>query len=209
MKIKNIILDLGGVIIDIDYNETIKAFSQIGALQFDEIFSQQKQTGLFDEFETGKMSNAEFRSALKDHLNVSISDEQFDYAWNAMLGKLPEKRIKIIESLKNNYNVFLFSNTNDIHLKKVYKICYRDTGRYDFVGLFEREYFSHIFGMRKPNPEAFLSIIGQNNLNPEETIFVDDSEQHIDGAKCAGLHAIHFKKGMDIEEIEGIILTMT
>src|SRR5579872_3080509 len=128
MAIKNIIFDLGGVIINIDYKLTSLAFNKLGAKNFDQAYSQMSQNKLFDDFETGKISSEVFRKLLKEKLQLSISDEQFDNAWNAMLLDIPIKRLLLIKELKKSYKVYLLSNTNDIHLKKVFEICHEQNG---------------------------------------------------------------------------------
>ncbi|MDX1902501.1 MAG: HAD family phosphatase [Gammaproteobacteria bacterium] len=201
MKIKNIIFDLGGVIIDIDYKKTYQAFSQLGATHFDHVYSQAKQENYFDLYETGKMSNETFRKTLQERLNICVSDDQFDNAWNAMLGALPKERLEFIKTLKNDYHVFLFSNTNNIHLKKVFEICFRDTGLENFDGLFHKAYYSHLLGHRKPNREAFIHILDENKLDANETLFVDDSPQHLVGASSVGIHTMLFTKDMQLIDI--------
>lgn len=190
MPIKNIIFDLGGVIIDINYNKTITAFRELGALNFEDLFSQSKQDSLFDNYDTGTISSSEFRKQLKLKLNLKISDYEFDSAWNKMLLDLPGVRLQFIKNLRNRYRVFLFSNTNDIHLKEVFNICYQQNGYRTFDSFFEKEYYSNKIGYKKPEPSSFIRILSENSLTPEETIFIDDSTQNIIGAQSAGIHGI-------------------
>src|SRR4051794_37372836 len=117
MTIKNIIFDLGGVIINIDYKKTIAEFKRIGAFDFEILFTQHKQDSLFDDFDTGKISAIEFRNQLRHKLDLPLKDEEIDNAWNAMLLDLPLDRLQFIKSLRDEYKVYLFSNTNAIHLK--------------------------------------------------------------------------------------------
>lgn len=195
MTIKNIIFDLGGVIIDIDYHNTLNAFRRLGAHNIDHVYTQSKQDSLFDQFDIGAISAADFRKALTAKLALDISDNDFDDAWNAMLGSLPIARLDFIKEKRQTYRTFLFSNTNEIHLPKAFEICQRENKFSTFEGYFEKEYYSHQFGQRKPNPEAFLAILEENNLKADETLFVDDSYQHIEGAKKAGLHTFYVKPG--------------
>lgn len=205
MSIKNIIFDLGGVIINIDYRRTADAFRKLGAINFDEIYTQTKQDRIFDEFDVGKISSDDFRNSLKKKLALTINDGEFDSAWNAMLLDIPKNRLDFIMDLRNNYRVFLFSNTNDIHLKEVFNICQTQNGFNTFEKYFEKEYYSHLFGKRKPSAEAFISILNDNKMNANETLFVDDSLQHIDGARKAGMNAIHLSGEKSIFDIMRII----
>ena len=201
MPIKNIIFDLGGVIIDLDYNLTSKAFNQLGVHDFNEVYSQSKQDHLFDDFDIGKISSDEFRCILKKKLGIEVNDEKFDIAWNAMLLDIPKQRLDFIKELGKNYNVFLLSNTNDIHLKEVFNICQRQNGFSTFEGYFSKEYYSNQLGMRKPNPEAFNAILAENKIEARETLFIDDTLPHVLGARRVGLHAIHLTPEKSIFEV--------
>lgn len=205
MSIKNIIFDLGGVIINIDYKLTSEAFFKHGAFNFDKVYSQSQQDSLFNDYETGKISSEEFRKILQSKLDISISDTQFDDAWNAMLLDLPIKRLEFIMELKQTYNVFLLSNTNEIHLKKVFEICQEENGFGTFNNSFDKEYYSHIIGMRKPNIDSFLHVLNNNNIVADETLFVDDSLQHIIGAKSLGIHTIYIDKNKSIFNVKSYI----
>ncbi|MBV8802564.1 MAG: HAD family phosphatase, partial [Gammaproteobacteria bacterium] len=159
MPIKNIIFDLGGVIIDIDYKKTSEEFRKLGAFHFDDVYAQSKQHDLFDNYETGKITSDAFRHNLKEKLDIVATNEEFDFAWNAMLLDLPKKRLDFIKSLRIHYKTFLLSNTNEIHLKEVFNICQKQNGFNTFDGYFEKEYYSHLLGKRKPNCDAFISIL--------------------------------------------------
>lgn len=205
MAIKNIIFDLGGVIIDIDYSRTSDAFRKLGAINFDQVYSQKNQDHLFDDFDIGKISSEEFRDRLKSKLDIVMTDIEFDNAWNAMLLDLPLARLEFINELRNEYITILFSNTNDIHLKEVFNICLSQNGFDTFEDFFDKEYYSNKFVKRKPDVESFLSILQENGLNAEETLFIDDSLQHVLGARQAGLHAIHLTKDKSIFDVRDFI----
>ncbi|MBV9575025.1 MAG: HAD family phosphatase [Gammaproteobacteria bacterium] len=205
MPIKNIIFDLGGVIINIDYKKTANAFRKFGSISFDEVYNQNKQDFFIDDYEIGKISSEKFRSILKYKLGISISDSEFDNAWNAMLLDLPPSRLEFIKKLRSEYKVFLFSNTNDIHLKEVFNICQKQNGFAAFHDFFDKEYYSNILGKRKPHAEAFLHILHENGLNAHETLFIDDSLQHILGARAVGLHAIHLTKEKNLFDLKFFI----
>lgn len=206
MTIKAIIFDLGGVIIDINYQLTARAFQALGGLNFDKIYSQFKQSALFDNYETGKIDDKTFREQLLEQLDLPMNDEQFDFAWNAMLLDLPKERLDFIKSLyQQGYQTFLFSNTNAIHLKKVVEICQETAGVEDFSGCFVKEYYSHTLGMRKPHKESFKQLLKNHQLNASETLFVDDTFQHLEGAKLAGIHTFLIDKNHSIFDIPNFI----
>jgi len=183
--IKNIIFDLGGVILNIDYQITVEAFKKLGIDDFEEIFSQYKQSTLSDDFETGRITELEFYEGIKTISGKDFTFEEYKNAWNALLLDLPKERINILKKLSKKYRLFLFSNTNETHYKEfVTKV------ESDFNTIFEKTYYSHQFGKRKPDSDSFLSILKENNLIIEEILFVDDSIQHIESANLLGIRTL-------------------
>lgn len=196
--IKNIIFDLGGVILDVDYHKTVEAFKQLGIDDFHTLYSQQKQDLLFDRFEKGEISATEFREVIKK-MNRSLSDESINNAWNAMILDTPKVRMQFLEQLKKNYRLFLLSNTNEIHIKAFTNYFDKNYGVGYFPTLFEKVYLSSQLGMRKPEPTIFELVIRENSLNKTETLFIDDSPQHIAGAVLVGIKALLLPKGEKME----------
>jgi len=192
---KNIIFDLGGVILNIDYKKTSDAFK---LLNIDKaiFYNKQEQHKLFNQLETGKIKEEDFINRLQ--VNIKTGNRaQILNAWNAMLLDLPDKRLTTIKSLKTNCKIFLLSNTNSIHIKKIKKKLGKNKWE-EFISLFDKIYLSHIIGQRKPNTEVFNLIIKENNLQKEETLFIDDSIQHIHAGRKIGINCYHLKKGEDI-----------
>lgn len=186
-KIKNIIFDLGGVIINIDYNLTAQAFEQMGISNFNRLFSQARQSHLFDAYEKGQLSSHEFRQEIKKIIGGNYSDAQIDKAWNALLLDIPPQRLQLLNQVKSKYNTYLLSNTNDIHIEtfNAYLKCTFDIP--SLQAYFNRLYLSYKVGMRKPDAEIFELVLSENNLLPAETLFIDDSMQHIESAKKLGI----------------------
>lgn len=199
--IQNIIFDFGGVILNLDYHLTSTAFEKIGLTSFDDLYTQFGQSHLFDQLETGKISAEEFRNAIKKHLPEGTTNTQIDAAWNAMLLNHPKERLDMLHTLKGSFRTFLLSNTNIIHYHAFRKILWEEHQMDGLDTLFEQVYYSHDIGLRKPHPETFQWVLDQNNLKAEETLFIDDSPQHIEGAKAAGLQTYHLKKGEEITEL--------
>ncbi|MEN8928370.1 MAG: HAD-IA family hydrolase [Flavobacteriales bacterium] len=180
--IKNIIFDLGGVILNLDYSKTIDAFKELGVENFESIFSQFKQSDFSNEFEIGKLSEMEFYKETIAVTKGIFSFEEHKIAWNAMLLDLPQERLSKLVQLSKNYNLFLYSNTNETHYNEfIVKV------KSDFNSVFKKTYYSHQFGERKPNKSGFIKILQENNLSPSETLFVDDSVQHINSAHKLGI----------------------
>jgi len=188
-KIRNIILDLGGVIIDLDYRRTADAFLRLGMAGFDEVYTKAKQTSLFDDFEKGFLDAPAFRDDLRKHLPADLSDEEIDHAWNSMLLGVPGKRIEWLRQLGKHYRLFLLSNTNVIHIAAFTEMLARELDGFRIEELFEKTYYSCLLGMRKPDREIFQLVINENGLDPSQTLFVDDSIQHVEGALKTGISA--------------------
>lgn len=198
-NIQNVIFDFGGVLLNIDYQATYDLLSKLIGTDFN--FSQYKQADLFSEFECGFISNDLFRDGIRAISSKNeLSDEQIDQAWNAMLGNLPQKRIDLVKKISEKRRVFLLSNTNAIHKKAIDPVLSQSAVDGDFEGIFEKVYWSHLIGMRKPDAEIFTHVIKENNLDPKTTLFIDDSPQHVEGAAKVGLKSFHLKS--DIETIE-------
>lgn len=197
--IKNIIFDLGGVIINLDYNRTRNAFIELGLTGFDAIYSQAQQGGFFDSFDTGRLSPEEFRTEIRKHLKQEISDNQIDHAWDAMLLDVPSEKLQLLSRLKTKYRTFLLSNTNVIHVNNFSNYLQRTYGHSDFTPYFEKWYYSCNIGMRKPDAEIFEFVLNENGLRAEETFFIDDSIQHIEGATRCGLQTIHHQQSESLE----------
>ena len=189
--VKNIIFDYGGVIINIDFKLTINAFKELGFLDVEECIFQSKGSDLLVKMEKGHISIKDFRNEIRNISKQNFSDEQIDFAWNALLLDMPSKRIKLIEQLKTKYRVFLLSNTNIIHYNTYLKSLQSEFGYADFNSLFEKAWFSHDLGMIKPSAEIYNFVIKDASILPQETLFIDDSEINITGAKNAGLKVHH------------------
>lgn len=189
-QIDTIIFDFGGVLINIDYQRTIEAFKEFGMSDFEERYSQAAQSTLFNDFETGKISAQRFINELLPSLPSGISANRVVNAWNAMILNVPIESVELLSSLQGAYRLFLLSNTNEIHIPKAMREWDKVASE-PFVEQFERIYYSHEIGMRKPNREIFDFVCTENKIDPSKALFLDDSIQHVLGARAAGLHAIH------------------
>lgn len=198
--IRNIIFDLGGVLLNLDMKKTRDAFIELGMPDFDEHFTQAKQSGMFDLFDCGKISPGEFRAELKKYL-PEASDEKIDRAWNAMLQDLPPERLELLKLLSQKYRLFLLSNTNEIHVAAFSAYLERTFGFSDFADYFEQWYYSCRIGKRKPGAEIFEFVLAENKLLPEETLFIDDSPQHVEGAIRTGIKGILLEQGKTINTL--------
>ena len=195
--IDTIIFDFGGVLINIDYHKTIDAFKELGIEDFEERYSQADQTSLFNDIEIGKISAQRFVNELLHFLPQGTSPNQVVHAWNAMLLDVPQSGIDLLQKLKGKYRVFLLSNTNEIHIPRALAE-WRKTSDVEFYDCFEHVYLSHEIGMRKPDEEIFEYVCREQNILPENALFIDDSAQHIEGASKVGLNTIHLTQDLSL-----------
>jgi len=198
--VKHIVFDLGGVLLNIDYFLTEKAFIDLGITNFAELFSQKQQSLFFDKWEMGQISRQEFIATMQMADNkISLTEEQIVMAWNAMLLDFPLRRLQILQQLQLHYDLVLLSNTNEIHEEAFNKILMSTCGMPSLGVFFDKVYYSHKIGMRKPMKELFTRVLMENNFEAHETLFIDDSPQHIEAAKGRGYQTIWLEKGMTIE----------
>lgn len=200
---RTILLDLGGVLIDVDYRATARAFQALGCSDFDRLYSKAQQDRLFDGFETGELTPVQFRDRIREVLRPDLSDNTIDACWNAMLGSIPPERIELVRRLKEHYQLLLLSNTNAIHIPAFEDIIARGNGIADFKALFHGAYYSCDIGLRKPHEEAFLHVLRAHDADPASTLFIDDSFQHVEGARRAGLQAEHLE--LDKEDVTQLV----
>lgn len=199
--IRNIIFDLGNVILNLDFNASIQAFQALG---LDKAMLNRKLAyadPVFYQLEIGEISPETFRERLRQILkNHDASDQQIDDAWCAMVLDIPAKRVKTLLQLGNKYRLFLFSNTNAIHIGRLL-LEFRKENGFDFPSLFEKVFYSHEIQARKPDLEAFQKVIELAGIIPNETLFIDDLEKNISAAKEAGLRALWLKEDMELSEL--------
>lgn len=185
-KVKNIVFDLGGVIMNLNVSKTIKALDKIGIEKIVNNTGHNYHYPFFYGFEVGAISEEQFLENLQNLSSKKVSFLEIKKAWNAMILSIPEYRIDFLKKLKEEYNLFLLSNTNSIHQFK-YLSEFENKYKYSFNSLFQKAYYSHEIGIRKPDQEVFEFVLKDSNLNASETLFVDDSYDNIKSANEVGL----------------------
>jgi len=199
--IKNIIFDLGGVIINIDYNITIEKFKLLGIKNFDNLYTQLRQDPWFDLYDKGGISSDQFVSIIKKYLPSDVSPEQIIDAWNAMLLDFPPERADLLRKLKTKYRTFILSNTNELHIDYYFSLLEKWYGISDMSPFFEKQYYSYLMGKRKPDAEIFEFVLQDSRLNPRETLFIDDSIQNVNAAAGCKIVAYHLQPPETIMDI--------
>lgn len=191
-----LIFDLGGVLIDIDYQATEKAFTEIGMNDFKTNYSQLHQSELFDKIETGHVSPQHFINKLLDFCIVGTSPNKVVAAWNAMLGEFPKRKIEILLELKELMPIYLLSNTNEIHMARVYE-AWNKVSTIPMDQIFTEVFLSYEIGKRKPDVSTFNWVCEKLQIEPSKTLFLEDSPQNIEGAKNAGLQTFYYQNAVD------------
>ena len=187
MQIKNVIFDLGGVLLNIDYNRTKDAFAALGFLKFEDMYNQYHSDGLFTRLETGQVTPDEFYQHMLAHAPHGVTANDIHMAWNAMLLNFRKPTLAFITELRKTRNVYLLSNTNAIHKAAFLEIISAETGVKDFDGCFTKAWYSHKIGMRKPDVATYQYVLKDAGIKAEETMFIDDSYNNVEGALAAGI----------------------
>ena len=184
--IKNLLIDLGGVLINLDRQRCIENFQKLGLRNVEELLDISNQDGILMQQEKGLITPAEFRNGVREMIGKVVSDKQIDAAWNSFLVDIPTHKLDLLLKLREKYVVYLLSNTNEIHWKWTCKnlFPYRTFKVEDY---FEKTYLSFEMKMAKPEPEIFKAILDDAGIEPEETLFIDDSEINCKAAQNLGI----------------------
>ena len=200
-KIKNIIFDLGDVILNIDVPVASLSFSKLSGREQQEILDLFKEKDLFRQFETGTLDENGFRNYIRELLVFpDWTDDMIDTAWNSLLLDLPPERVELLKNLRTKYRLFLLSNTSSIHITQVNKILEAATGVKKLDDLFDKVYLSYEMGLMKPDPAIYQQVLEEQGLVAEETLFLDDNADNVKAAATLGIATIHVCKPTTILE---------
>ncbi|PTN09008.1 HAD family phosphatase [Mangrovibacterium marinum] len=195
--IKNIIFDLGGVLLKIDAQRTIRAFGELGLPELIKPGGWGYNHPVFLDMEAGKLSEHEFRDGIRRLLPRAASDQDIDQAWCAMILDYFPERIELVRKLALTHRVYLFSNTNAIHVRHFHQL-FQKTFAHSLSDLFVKDYYSNEMGIRKPAVESFEYVLNDAGLKGEETLFVDDSNENVESAKKTGMSTIWLTPDSDL-----------
>ena len=194
-KIKNLVFDFGGILVGLDKHRCIAALNSIGAFEISVYVDECRQEDLFHDLEMGHITVPQFCDEVRRKSpRCQATDEQIAWAWGELLTGIPMSKLKMLESLKQHYRLFLLSNTNVIHWERSVNEFFRDHewGINDF---FERLFLSYEMGMVKPDAEIFSTMLAEAGLKAEETLFIDDSAANCASAASLGINVLHDKEG--------------
>lgn len=198
--IRNILFDLGGVILDIDVNATLSRFLELGFPPALLKYPMNMDTDLFYRYETGKIGTAAFREGIRRASGVEVADEDLDQAWNAMIVKIPGERVRLIARLKERYTLFMLSNTSPLHAP-VFEKMYFEAAGIPMEEVFSKIYYSYRIGCHKPDHEAWEHVIRDAAIRPSETLFIDDNIHNIKASQELGFQAIHIHERTSLTKL--------
>lgn len=176
---------------NIDPPRTYTKFSQMCDMPVDEILHIYHNTLFFREYESGRISDRDFRENIRQKLNCKGSDAEIDEAWNSLLIGIPDERLEMLREAAGIYRTFLLSNTNNIHRIRFEKFFEDAAGSVNVHSYFDKVYYSYRMNLRKPDPEIYKFVLSDNNLAPSETLLVDDNEENCESAKSLGMQVQH------------------
>lgn len=193
--VKNLIFDLGGVILDLDVENTLRQFSQLAGLPQQRVTEIFKSSPEFNAYEKGEMEDEQFREFIRRAYARTANDSEIDHAWNAMLRGLPTAKLELLLELKKSYRVFLLSNTNGIHLKYINEVLVpASSDKKDLDDYFHKAYYSHRMLKRKPESEIFQQVLDENSLEASQSLFLDDNLSNVEAAASLGIKTLHITR---------------
>ena len=184
-NISTLIFDFGGVLIDLDMNQSILNFKKLGVENVENYLSNFGQSGFFMQLEKGKISAEEFRSEIRKMTTNTITDKEIDDAWNAFLVRIPSEKLDIVYQLRKKFRVIMLSNTNAIHFPYAEQtfFSYKNRGIDEY---FDKCYRSYDMKIAKPDAEIFEAILNQEQVAPNQCLLLDDGPKNIEQAQKLG-----------------------
>ncbi|MBO3697885.1 HAD family phosphatase [Roseivirga sp. E12] len=199
-EIDAIVFDLGGVILDLHIERTYQAFAGLGDLSLEEV-KQLSNLDFFKQYETGDIDDPTFRAHLREELEFKGAEDILDEAWNAMIGPIAKNKFELLDQLSSTHKLYLMSNTNEIHMKRILRIANHISSEKHFYKYFDKVFLSCEVGERKPNVGFYEHLMHETDLAPDRTLFIDDLEENITTAKNLGWKGHHLKPDESIVEL--------
>jgi len=199
--IKNIVFDLGGVLITLDREEAVNRFKEAGLENAEELLSAYHQKGIFLELEEGKLSQEEFYEAVRKEAGKFISNETIDYGWMGFIKEVPEYKLTMLEDLKREgYNIYLLSNTNPVIMSWAFSSAFSPQGK-SIDSYFDKLYLSYKIGYTKPHPEIFQFMFNDSGMIPSESLFIDDGTANVEMGEKLGMKTYLAVNGEDFRHL--------
>jgi glucose-1-phosphatase len=198
--LKNVVLDLGGVLVDIDPAKTLNAMMMLIDPKTSLKPDWAELNNVVHAMEVGKWSQEEFILKMKEVCRPNVAEAEIRDAWCVMLLHFPSLRVDMVRLLSDRYRVFLLSNTNEIHVN-YFEQQFEQRYGFSMHCLFEKVFYSNKIGCRKPDAEAFLHVLNNAGLNPTETVMVDDRLDNCQGAEAVGMRYINVPENTGLEAV--------
>lgn len=195
-NIKNLIIDLGVVLLNLSPERCYQKFREYGVTNIEQLAGTSYKSGLFYELEKGMISPEEFRNKLRELIGKDLTDEQIDAAWNSFLMDIPAYKLDLLLHLREKYMVYLLSNTNIIHWEWIKKHCFEYKG-FSSEDFFEKIYLSFEMHQVKPDEGIFQNVLTDANLDPYETFLIDDAKENCLIAESFGIQTYAPKAAED------------
>lgn len=208
--IQNLILDLGGVLLKTNYEAVGNNFRALGMDGLKDLFFEPGPNNILYRFEKGQIDGPTFAQEMLSMAPNGVSEHQIRQAWDSILDGIWPDTLPLLHALKQRYRLFLWSNINDWHYQTYRRMVQQLHPEIDFESLFQKAYYSHLIGHRKPDPEGYQLILDEQQLNPNATVFVDDLPENAKGASAVGIKGLHLDltKGYTLKELllqEGLL----
>lgn len=202
VPVKNILFDFGNVLFDLDLSATERAFrSMAGDAAIDAAWIRLRKDKTLESYETGHIDTPRFIDALRHSVSPPLSPQQIVEAWNAIFVAMPLRRFQWLERLRKQYRVYMLSNINELHAAWIDAYLKREHGIENFQKTyFDRVYYSHLIGLRKPDAAAFEFVAQDAGIDPSETLFIDDLAVNIAAAEALGFQIMLHPVGEEITD---------
>ena len=184
-KITTLIFDLGGVLVNLDWNRCVSNFKKIGIEEMAGLLSVTLQTGFVLDYEKGLITDAEFRDKLREYSSQTLTDEQIDEAWTSFLVDIPSEKLELLMKLKKKYRILMLSNTNNLSFSYCVNHMFNVNG-YTLNDYFDTCYLSNQMHLCKPDAPIFEELLRDSALKAEECLFLDDGIHNIKAAEQLG-----------------------
>lgn len=196
-NIRHIIFDLGGVLLNLDVEGCTRTFEKAGLKDIRSVLTGTNEGGIFSEYERGEIGTPEFRDGIRQLASQSLTDDEIDRMWVNELLDIPQEKLDLLVSLRSKYDIYLLSNTNELHWQHVVESLLPQQN-YRVEDLFKETFLSFRMKLAKPDPEIFREVLRQAGLKPEETLFIDDSAVNCQAAQSVGIQTELYKPGNDL-----------
>lgn len=195
--IKNIVFDLGGVIMTLDSAEALRRFKALGLSDAERYLDAYTQSGIFGNLEEGKITAEDFRSKLSSLTGHELTFDECKHAWLGYRKDVPQRNLDLLKELRaKGYRLILLSNTNPFMMDWALSSEFDGKGS-SLNDYFDALYLSYRLGIMKPAPDFFRQVLDNENILPEETLFVDDGPRNVEAAGKLGFMTMCPDNGSD------------